>query len=495
MQGTPVTKTLVATRLLTLLHLALPGPAALAAKLDSTVPAAEHSWHFRGRSRATLGLQKLIAQIAPAEPLRVIRIEGPTGSGKDALAEDLHKLSKRAAGPLLQVNCGTLPPALIESLLFGHEKGAFTGATDRHAGYFEQADGGTIVLADLWRLPSAAQDRFFGLLDFRGFYRLGGEKGRTDLVKPDVRVVSTSSVPLLDLVEQGHFSVDFLNRLGGRTAILVPALESPERREDIAVLAAAELERISRLRFADAALRALQERSWPGGVRELNGIIAWLVALHEGEGAVRKREVTRLEEGLTYAALDPPAIVASVAASGSRTGGVVVPLLPRRSRFEVRSLLPPDGAKINIRDELKNLKDTLIIEALRRSPARGGGAGGAYQAAKMLNAPPGTIDGAIKSSEKLRAEQQSMRDLAVQDGDVDLLPDGCSLASFIDDTLAATIKAALHEYVASGKHAGIDDQLNRLAPVAERLGWAATTLRKRMRTLGIEDITASTHVR
>lgn len=233
-----------------------------------------------GRSPAMQSLYRAIGRLAQA-PLSVL-IRGETGTGKELVARALHSHSPRADRPFIALNTAAIPSELLESELFGHEAGAFTGAQRRQGGRFEQANGGTLFLDEIGDMPLALQTRLLRVLAEGEFFRLGGR----ELIQVDVRVIAATHQDLDQLVEQGRFRADLLHRLD------VVRLELPplrKRREDVAELAthflaqAAAAVGSSAKRFEPAALLRLARHDWPGNVRELENVCWRLAALAPGE--------------------------------------------------------------------------------------------------------------------------------------------------------------------------------------------------------------------
>ena len=233
-----------------------------------------------GDSPAMRQLFRAIGRLAQA-PLGVL-VTGETGTGKELVASALHRESPRSGGPFVALNTAAIPAELLESELFGHEAGAFTGASRRHVGRFEQADGGTLFLDEIGDMPASLQTRLLRVLAEGEFFRVGGR----ELIRVDVRVIAATHQDLETLVQQGRFRADLLHRLNV-VRLQIPALR--ERREDIPLLATTFLHRASRKlgagakRFEPAALAALQAMDWPGNVRELQNLCWRLAALAPGE--------------------------------------------------------------------------------------------------------------------------------------------------------------------------------------------------------------------
>jgi psp operon transcriptional activator len=204
---------------------------------------------------------------------RPVLVIGERGTGKELVAERLHRLSPRWAGPLVTMNCAALPETLIEAELFGHEAGAFTGATKARQGRFEEADGGTLFLDELATLSSGAQERLLRATEYGEVTRIGSSKP----VQVDVRIVAATNEHLPELVEKGRFRADLLDRLCFEV-ITLPPLRA--REGDIAVLAdhfgrrmAAELGYPRWPGFTRQAAQTLEEHEWPGNVRELRNVV------------------------------------------------------------------------------------------------------------------------------------------------------------------------------------------------------------------------------
>ncbi|RMH88124.1 nitrogen regulation protein NR(I) [Lysobacter pythonis] len=233
-----------------------------------------------GHAPAMRALFRAIGRVAQA-PLNVL-ITGETGTGKELVARALHAESPRAGAPFVALNTAAIPAELLESELFGHEAGAFTGAAKRHVGRFEQADGGTLFLDEIGDMPAGLQTRLLRVLAEGEFFRVGGR----ELIRVDVRIVAATHQPLEKGVEEGRFRADLLHRLDVVRLDLPPLRE---RREDIAPLAENFLAAASRKlgfkpkSFAKAALQRLVRHDWPGNVRELENLCWRLVAMAPGE--------------------------------------------------------------------------------------------------------------------------------------------------------------------------------------------------------------------
>ncbi|MDI1252202.1 nitrogen regulation protein NR(I) [Thermomonas sp.] len=233
-----------------------------------------------GEAPAMRALFRAIGRLAQA-PLSVL-ITGETGTGKELVARALHRESPRASRPFVALNTAAIPSELLESELFGHEAGAFTGASKRHIGRFEQANGGSLFLDEIGDMPLALQTRLLRVLAEGEFFRVGGR----ELIHVDVRVIAATHQPLQTLVEQGRFRADLLHRLD---VVRLPLPPLRERREDIPRLAARFLANAAvRLKMptktlGKAALERMRVHDWPGNVRELENICWRLAALAPGD--------------------------------------------------------------------------------------------------------------------------------------------------------------------------------------------------------------------
>jgi two-component system response regulator HydG len=211
-----------------------------------------------------------------------VLIHGETGTGKELIARAIHEASVRHGKPFVAVDCSALARELLESELFGHEKGAFTGATDRHVGRFERANGGTLFLDEISNIALPVQSKLLRVLQGRTFERVGGTKS----ISVDVRIVAATNCPLEELIKEGNFREDLYHRLNV-VQIDLPALR--DRSGDVRLLATEFLRRFARqngkdLRgFTDAAITALTGYRWPGNVRELENVILQAVVLTKSQ--------------------------------------------------------------------------------------------------------------------------------------------------------------------------------------------------------------------
>lgn len=229
-----------------------------------------------GESQKIKEILELIERIAPTES-RVL-ITGENGTGKELVAKAIYRMSKRRDKPFIEVNCAAIPNELIESELFGHEKGAFTGATSQRIGKFEQADGGTIFLDEVGDMNLSAQAKVLRTLEEGKIERVGGNR----LIEVDVRVIAATNKNLIEEIKKGNFREDLYHRLNV-IPIQVPPLR--ERREDIPILIKAFTEEICKRNgiplknFSERAINYLKGLEWSGNVRELKNMVERLIIL------------------------------------------------------------------------------------------------------------------------------------------------------------------------------------------------------------------------
>jgi two-component system nitrogen regulation response regulator NtrX len=267
---------------------------AMAREVEGLRAMAEERSEMVGRSAAMAALKAQIAKVAPTRT-RVL-ITGESGTGKELIAKAIHRASALAGKPYVKVNCAAIPKELIESELFGHERGAFTGATARKRGLFEMADGGTIFLDEIGDMNLSAQAKVLRVLQSGEFSRVGGEQ----VLKVDVRVIAATNRDLQAAVAAGEFREDLYFRLN-----VVPLRAPPlrDRADDVPVLAAAFIEMACRENgmkvkaISGEALAVLSAYAWPGNVRELRNEIERLVILSEesiGVGDLREEIVAEV---------------------------------------------------------------------------------------------------------------------------------------------------------------------------------------------------------
>jgi sigma-54 specific flagellar transcriptional regulator A len=229
-----------------------------------------------GASRPITALRALVGQVAPSQVS--VLLTGPSGSGKEVAARAIHAASSRAKGPFVAVNCGAIPRDLLESVLFGHEKGSFTGAHAQHAGKFEEADDGTLFLDEIGDMPADMQVKLLRVLEDKAVQRIGG-KGQIDI---DVRIVAATHRDIDAAIDAGSFREDLFYRLAV-FPIDLPSLA--ERASDLPLLIDHFLKSTpaaARPHFATTALARLAEHGWPGNVRELRNFVERATILFAG---------------------------------------------------------------------------------------------------------------------------------------------------------------------------------------------------------------------
>ncbi|MCF8221777.1 MAG: sigma-54 dependent transcriptional regulator [Bacteroidales bacterium] len=300
-----------------------------------------------------VGLNRAIdiaIQVAPTD-LSVL-ISGESGTGKEIFPQIIHHHSKRKHGQYIAVNCGAIPEGTIDSELFGHEKGAFTGATDSRKGYFEVASGGTIFLDEVAELPSATQVRLLRVLESGEFIRVGSSK----VQKTDVRVIAATNIDIPEAVHSGKFREDLFYRLN-TVPIIIPPLK--ERGDDILLLFRkfavdfAEKYRMPAVKLTEDARQMLTSYSWPGNVRQLKNITEQISII---EGA-REIDSSTLENYLPdYSRVKLPAVVSRKEASFSSEREILYKILfdMKNDMNDLKKLvldmLREDNPSLNISD-------------------------------------------------------------------------------------------------------------------------------------------------
>ncbi|MBQ1937078.1 MAG: sigma-54-dependent Fis family transcriptional regulator, partial [Bacteroidales bacterium] len=237
-----------------------------------------------GKSAPIQKIRDIISKVAPTDA-RVL-ITGPNGSGKELVARNLHQQSLRSANPFIEVNCAAIPSELIESELFGHEKGSFTSAIKQHKGKFEQAEGGTLFLDEIGDMSLAAQAKVLRVLQEKKLSRVGSDK---DIVV-DVRVIAATNKDLRKEIAEGRFREDLYHRL---SVIIVEVPSLDQRKEDIPILVQHFIEKHTeggRARsFSKEAVELLCNKTWPGNIRELDNVVDRLLIL--GDEVVTPKNV------------------------------------------------------------------------------------------------------------------------------------------------------------------------------------------------------------
>jgi sigma-54 specific flagellar transcriptional regulator A len=302
-----------------------------------------------GTSRRVQSVRQLMEQVADKD-ISVL-ITGESGTGKEVVARNLHYHSRRREEPFVPVNCGAIPAELLESELFGHEKGAFTGAITTRVGRFELAEGGTLFLDEIGDMPLNMQVKILRVLQERTFEKVGSNRTQT----ADVRVIAATHTHLEDMIESGGFREDLYYRLNV-FPIEMPALR--ERVEDIPLLineliARMEKEKRGSLRLNSAAIMSLCRHEWPGNVRELANLVERLAIMHPYSVI----GVQELPKKFRY--VDDFDENRPVEDSGMPTG------VPGLVGLDAPALLPVNG--LDLKDYLSNLEKQLIQQALNES--------------------------------------------------------------------------------------------------------------------------------
>ncbi len=268
-----------------------------------------------GESPALREVLETVKQAAPSRA--TVLLEGESGAGKELVARAIHHLSPRAQGPFVAVHCAALSTNLLESELFGHEKGAFTGAFERREGRFELADGGSLFLDEIGEIDPTVQVKILRALESREFERVGGAK----TISTDVRLIAATNRDLRKMVGEGRFREDLFFRLNV-IAVRMPPLR--ERREDIPLLAAHFLKEFNRengkkiREFDPGVMELFRQYPWPGNIRELRNVVHRMVVMARGEKLSPEDAPPELRKPAVPAA-PPPAPVSAPAADGAES--------------------------------------------------------------------------------------------------------------------------------------------------------------------------------
>lgn len=326
----------------------------------------------------TLLASKLIGSSAKMQQLRMlvkfagrcnssIMITGPSGSGKEVVADAIHSISERAAAPNITVNCGALPEQLIESELFGHEKGSFTGAYNKHVGLFEQSDRGTIFLDEIGDMPLNMQVKLLRVLESRIVNRVGGSQN----IPVDVRVIAATHKNLGTAIHHGSFREDLFYRLCV-VPIEVPALN--ERTEDIPALVEHFLNNQPDSNpvpvFTAEAFAALQSYDWPGNVRELRNVVERATVFFSGQ-QVQAHDIAALVQSDIAPAL-PSALQAEQITPAALFQPTQLFIQPHAPASTAQSNAPQSNARhsnnvIDLNAHLNNEERRIIMNALEAS--------------------------------------------------------------------------------------------------------------------------------
>ncbi|NUS39221.1 MAG: sigma-54-dependent Fis family transcriptional regulator [Lysobacter sp.] len=330
-------------------------------RIDDDARREEPTFGPTGRSAAVLRLSRMIDQVAAFDT--TVLILGESGTGKEVAARAIHARSPRKDKPFVAINCGAIPPDLLESELFGHEKGAFTGALTQRKGRFEMAEGGTLLLDEIGDMPMAMQVKLLRVLQERVFERVGGGAP----IQCNVRVIAATHRNLEGHIADGKFREDLFYRLNV-FPIEMPALR--ERGDDLPDLIAAITRQLSesgrgQVRLSADAVAALQHHPWPGNVRELSNLLERLSVLHPG-ATVRAGDLpARYRAGLPDAEPTPAALLASASVPTVSATSAAANDSADPSTLSPTTTLPPQG--IDLRTHIANIELELIRAALTQS--------------------------------------------------------------------------------------------------------------------------------
>jgi sigma-54 dependent transcriptional regulator, flagellar regulatory protein len=318
-----------------------------------------------GDSAAMRDLRAMISRVAPSSAPALL--QGPSGSGKEMAARAIHAASDRANGPFVAINCGAIPAELIESELFGHEKGSFTGAIARRMGRFEEANGGTLFLDEIGDMRFDMQVKLLRVLEEAVITRIGGN----GVIPVNVRIISATHQDLRQAIVQGKFREDLYFRLGV-LPLTVPSLA--ERPDDIPALLRHFQESCARrpqLNIDPAALDILKRHDWPGNVRELRNVYERAIALFSGETIDTKKA-----QMLTGCATEPaPPVCQNIPSiSAIETSGPINlrQLVEAMELDRIRIALEIADGVTTEAARLLTLKRTTLIEKMRRYGLQGG---------------------------------------------------------------------------------------------------------------------------
>lgn len=303
-----------------------------------------------GTSRAVQHVRQMMQQVADTEAS--VLILGESGTGKEVVARNLHYHSKRRNGPFVPVNCGAIPAELLESELFGHEKGAFTGAITSRAGRFELAEGGTLFLDEIGDMPLPMQVKLLRVLQERTFERIGSNRTQN----ADVRIIAATHKDLEKMIVEGTFREDLYYRLNVFPIEMAPLRE---RIEDIPLLmneliSRMEHEKRGSIRFNSAAIMSLCRHDWPGNVRELANLVERMAIMHP-YGVIG---VMELPKKFRHVDDDDEQYAASLHTEMEERAAINAPVVIS----DAQAMLPTEG--LDLKDYLANLEQGLIQQAL-----------------------------------------------------------------------------------------------------------------------------------
>ncbi|MEM1404729.1 MAG: phage shock protein operon transcriptional activator [Pseudomonadota bacterium] len=347
-----------------------------------------------GESSAVAEALDHLSQLAGIN--RPVLVLGERGTGKELAAERLHFLSPRWDGPFVRVNCAAMAETLLESELFGHEAGAFTGATKLHVGRFERADGGTLLLDEIGTTSPRLQEKLLRLIEYGEFERVGGQK----TIRVDVRVVGATNADLKALVESGEFRADLLDRLSF-DVVHMPALRHRDRdvhllAEHFALRMSAELGWPLFPGFSETALTALTEHPWPGNVRELkNAIERSLHRWGDAEKPVDEIVIDPFVSPFDIVDDDAPRFLAPL---NTRDTAEATPA----AASSTDDYQDDDGPPLDFSDQVESFERALVSRALSNS------AGNQKQAAEQLGLSYDQLRGLVRKYDLSRRKRRSV---------------------------------------------------------------------------------------
>jgi DNA-binding NtrC family response regulator len=325
-----------------------------------------------GQSAPMQQVFALIQQVAPSKA--AVLITGESGTGKELAARAIHQLSPRGAGPFVAINCAALPDTLMESELFGHEKGAFTGALDRRPGCFELAQNGTVLLDEIGDMPLATQAKLLRVLEDQRVRRLGGKSE----IQLDVRVIAATNAPLDSAIRENKFREDLYYRLNV-FPIPLPALR--ERKDDIPVLVEALVSNVNHkhgTRVTDVSpdvIARLRAYDWPGNIRELRNVIE-RAAIIAGEGTVHLAHLPATVTGTRAASAAAHAAAPEGAPSHATPGdGLHVPIgwtIEQAERALIERTLEHTGNNRTRAAEILGISQKTLFNKLKEYATEGG---------------------------------------------------------------------------------------------------------------------------
>lgn len=323
-----------------------------------------------GRSAAMAHLRSIVERVGPS--LAPVLISGPSGSGKEAVARAIHEASDRADKPFIAINCGAIPAELIESELFGHEKGSFTGAAGRRIGRFEEANGGTLFLDEIGDMRFDMQVKLLRVLEDGVVNRVGGGAA----IPVNVRIISATHRDVRSEIDAGKFREDLYFRLGVLPVQTPGLADRPDDISDLIEHFQARMGEPGRVHFDPAALEKFESHNWPGNVRELRNVVERARVLFAGEllGANHVDQLLGIApvSNVTYIAkARPDAVVVTPPADPSRTPINLKELLETMEIERIQLALDMAEGVVSEAARMLTLKRTTLIEKMRKYGVNG----------------------------------------------------------------------------------------------------------------------------